>query len=105
MSATRTNLLNGVLQKQRRLGTSMLEGIKQNLVHFHAKDISIEQSAVRGDVTGVPVGCACGEGVVDWKRIIDIIKSANLEREIVLSVECGTVEQAIRSFDHLSPLI
>jgi sugar phosphate isomerase/epimerase len=82
-----------------------LESVKHDLVHFHAKDISIEQSSVRGDVTGVPVGCACGEGVVDWKRIIDIIKSANLEREIVLSVECGTVDQAVRSFDHLAALL
>lgn len=82
-----------------------LESVKHNLVHFHAKDISIEQISLRGEVTGVPVGCACGDGVVDWKRIIDIIRSANLENTIVLSVECGTVEQAVKSFNHLSPLL
>ena len=81
-----------------------LEHVKGRLVHLHAKDISLLQSnAQRGKVTGTPVGCACGDGVVDWKRIIDIVKSGN--REIVFSVECGTIEQAIRSFEHLSPLL
>ena len=33
---------------------------------MHAKDIAIEQSdAERGKVTGTPVGCACGDGVID----------------------------------------
>ncbi|SHE54834.1 Sugar phosphate isomerase/epimerase [Mariniphaga anaerophila] len=80
-----------------------LENIKHNLVHLHAKDIGIGQSSVRGEVTGVPVGCACGDGVVDWKRVIDIVKT--VDREIVFSVECGTVEQAVRSFEHLSTLL
>ena len=81
-----------------------LEGVKGRLVHLHAKDISLFQSnAQRGKVSGTPVGCACGDGVVDWKRIIDIVKSSG--REIVFSVECGTIEQAIRSFEHLSGLL
>jgi sugar phosphate isomerase/epimerase len=81
-----------------------LERVKNRLVHIHAKDISIEQSnSERGKVSGTPVGCACGDGVVDWKRVIDIVKSSG--KEIVFSVECGTIEQAIRSFKHLSPLL
>jgi len=80
-----------------------LESIKHDLVHLHAKDISIEQSSVRGTVTGVPVGCACGDGVVDYKRVIDIVRS--IDREIVFSVECGTIDQAERSFKHLSSLL
>jgi sugar phosphate isomerase/epimerase len=81
-----------------------LERVKARLVHLHAKDISIRQSeAERGKVTGTPVGCACGDGVVDWKRIIDIVKSTH--KNIVFSVECGTIEEAARSFDHLSRLI
>ena len=81
-----------------------LEGVKDNLVHFHAKDISIRQSKdERGKVTGTPVGCACGDGVVDWKRIIDIVKGTG--KEIVLSVECGTVPDAIKSFEYLSKLL
>jgi len=81
-----------------------LTHVKDNLVHLHAKDISFAQSGEeRGKVTGTPVGCACGDGVVDWKRIIDIVKTC--PRDIVFSVECGTVPDAIRSFEHLSKLI
>ena len=81
-----------------------LESVLPNLVHLHAKDISIAQSdSERGKVTGTPVGCACGEGVIDWKRIIEICKRS--PRDIVLSVECGTVDQAERSFEHLKSLI
>lgn len=81
-----------------------LHHVKDRLVHLHAKDISMQQSdAERGKVTGTPVGCACGEGVVDWQRVIDIVK--DLDRDIVFSVECGTVPEAIRSFEYLSKLI
>ena len=81
-----------------------LERVKDRLVHLHGKDISIEQSdAERGKVTGTPVGCACGDGVIDWKRIIDITKTA--PRDIVLSVECGTVDQAKHSIAHLKGLV
>jgi len=74
------------------------------LVHLHAKDISLQQSASeRGKVTGTPVGCACGDGVIDWARVIKICKKA--KRDIVFSVECGTVEQAARSIKHLKKLI
>ena len=81
-----------------------LERVADRLVHLHAKDISIEQSAAeRGKVTGTPVGCACGDGVVDWAKTIAICKA--LPRDIVFSVECGTVEQAARSLEHLKPLL
>lgn len=74
------------------------------LVHLHAKDISVQHSAAeRGKVTGTPVGCACGEGVIDWARVIRICRRAR--RDIVLSVECGTVEQAERSIHHLRELL
>jgi sugar phosphate isomerase/epimerase len=81
-----------------------LERVKSRLVHLHAKDISVQQSdSDRGKVTGTPVGCACGEGVIDWKRVIDICKTA--PRDIVLSVECGTVPQAESSVQHLKRLL
>lgn len=81
-----------------------LERVKDRLVHLHAKDISVQQSgAERGKVTGTPVGCACGEGVIDWKRVVDICKTA--PRDIVFSVECGTVPQAERSVKHLKGLL
>ena len=81
-----------------------LRHVKDRLVHVHAKDISVTQSdAERGKVTGTPVGCACGDGVIDWAKVIEICKMA--PRDIVLSVECGTVDQAARSIQHLQSLI
>ena len=81
-----------------------LERVKDRLVHLHAKDISVAQSQdERGKVTGTPVGCACGDGVIDWKRVIEIVKTC--PRDIVLSVECGTVPQAASSIAHLRALL
>jgi len=81
-----------------------LARIIDRVVHVHAKDISVQQSEKeRGKVTGTPVGCACGEGVVDWRRIIEICRRS--PRDLVLSVECGTVDQAERSLRHLQSLV
>jgi sugar phosphate isomerase/epimerase len=81
-----------------------LQHILPRLVHLHAKDISVDQgNQERGKVTGTAVGCACGDGVVDWERIINICSRA--PRDIVFSVECGSTEQARRSFAHLEPLV
>ncbi len=73
-------------------------------MHLHAKDITQTHSdKERGKVTGTPVGCACGEGVIDWKEIVRIVKK--IGREICFSVECGTPEQAAASLDHLRRLV
>lgn len=81
-----------------------LERVASRLVHLHAKDISLQQgSAERGKVTGTPVGCACGDGVIDWPRVIAICRRA--PRDIVLSVECGTIDQAERSIRFLKSLL
>ncbi|MDX9973497.1 MAG: sugar phosphate isomerase/epimerase family protein [FCB group bacterium] len=81
-----------------------LKHVLPRLVHLHAKDISVQQSdAERGKVTGTPVGCACGEGVVDWAAVVAVCKGA--PRDIVLSVECGTVDQAKRSLECLKRLL
>jgi sugar phosphate isomerase/epimerase len=81
-----------------------LNHVKDRLVHLHAKDISMKQSeAERGKVTGTPVGCACGEGVIDWASVINACKIA--PRDIVFSVECGTIDQAERSIKHLRSLL
>ena len=85
--------------------SAWLRRVATRLVHLHAKDISVQQGgAERGKVTGTPVGCACGDGVIDWAKVIQIIHKS-CPRDIVLSVECGTVEQAERSIKHLRPLI
>ncbi len=81
-----------------------LERVKDRLVHLHAKDISVSQSQdERGKVTGTPVGCACGDGVIDWAAVAAVCKT--MPQDIVFSVECGTVEQAGRSIEHLRSVI
>jgi sugar phosphate isomerase/epimerase len=81
-----------------------LKKVVKRLVHLHAKDISVEHAkAERGKVTGTPVGCACGDGVVKWKTVIELCRQCS--RDIVLSVECGTIDQAARSLKHLKSLV
>jgi sugar phosphate isomerase/epimerase len=81
-----------------------LERVVARLVHLHAKDISVQHSeAERGKVAGTPVGCACGDGVIDWARVVRICRRAS--RDIVFSVECGTVDQAARSIKHLKKVL
>lgn len=78
--------------------------VRDRVRHVHAKDISYAHSeAERGKVTGTPVGCACGEGVVDWERVLRILDP--LDRELFLSVECGTVDEAERSLTFLTKLL
>jgi len=81
-----------------------LKHVASRLVHVHAKDISVQQSTKeRGKVTGTPVGCACGDGVIDWQKVIEVLRKA--PSDLVLSVECGTIEQAERSVKHLKKLL
>ena len=81
-----------------------LSAVVDKVRHVHAKDIDFEHAAKdRGKVTGTPVGCACGDGVVDWDRVLSILDP--LDREITLSVECGTIDQADRSLTFLRDLI
>jgi len=81
-----------------------LRAVLPRLVHIHAKDISIQQAGEEtGKVTGTPVGCACGEGVIDWRRIVGILREADWSG--VLSVECGTTKQAAASLEHLRAVL
>jgi len=81
-----------------------LKAVRHLLVHIHAKDIAIEQfKAEGGKVTGTPVGCACGDGLIDWKKVIAILREGNYNG--VLSVECGSEQQAARSLAHLNGLL
>ena len=81
-----------------------LEAVAPRLCHMHAKDIARKQAdAERGQVTGTPVGCACGDGEVDWPRVIEILRRHKFTG--VLCVECGTVDQAARSLTFLKNLL
>jgi sugar phosphate isomerase/epimerase len=78
-----------------------LTKVRDYVYHIHAKDISFEHSTKeRGKVTGTPVGCACGEGAVDWQRVRKIMEP--IDREIFLSVECGKIDEAARSLEFLT---
>lgn len=81
-----------------------LDTVRDRVYHVHAKDISMAQGeAERGKVTGTPVGCACGEGLVDWERVLHTLDP--LDRDIFLSVECGTIDEAERSLAYLTKVI
>ena len=81
-----------------------LMAVRDRLIHLHAKDIAFDHAEMdRGKVTGTPVGCACGDGVIDWARVIRILEEVNWNG--VLSCECGTAEQARRSLKHLKALL
>ncbi len=80
-----------------------LEAIAKRVVHVHAKDIGGVAMDDRGKVTGVPSGCACGDGVIDWARIVKILRKAGFKG--VLSVECTTEEQGARSLKHLRKIL
>lgn len=81
-----------------------LEAVAGKLVHVHAKDISVEHAEKeQGKVAGTPVGCACGDGLIDWRRVITILRESHYTG--VLSVECGTSEQAERSLRHLKTVL
>ena len=82
----------------------MLETVADRVCHLHAKDISVQQSdSERGEVTGTSVGCACGDGVIDWPRVLDIVRRHNFKG--VLCVECGTIDEAKRSLEYLSGIL
>ncbi len=49
------------------------------------------------------VGCACGDGVIDWQRLAGRLKQAGYRG--TLSVECGTEEQAVKSLAHLTSVL
>ena len=75
----------------------------ERVVHLHAKDITVEQGeAERGEVTGTPVGCAVGDGVVDWHGVFSVLEDAGFDG--VVSVEAGTFEEAEQSYSFLRSL-
>lgn len=81
-----------------------LEAVLDRVVHVHAKDISVKQAEnEKGKVSGTPVGCACGDGVIDWHCIVKLLRGAGFDG--VLSVECGTPLQAERSLAHLKDVL
>jgi sugar phosphate isomerase/epimerase len=82
----------------------MLEAVIDKVIHVHAKDISVKQAeSDKGKVTGTAVGCACGDGVIDWHRLVRRLKKAGFKG--VLSVECGTEPEAVKSLAYLTKVL
>jgi sugar phosphate isomerase/epimerase len=81
----------------------LLEALAPRVVHVHAKDIGGALLDRRGTVTGTPVGVACGDGVIDWAAVVATLRRSGFTG--VLSVECGTEEQAERSLSYLRPVL
>ena len=80
-----------------------LRAVLDRVVHVHAKDIGGVIMDDRGKVTGVPSGVACGEGIIDWPRVVKILRKAGFKG--VFSVECGTEAQAASSIKFLRKVL
>ncbi len=80
-----------------------VEAVADRVVHVHAKDIGGVVMDERGKVTGVPSGVACGAGVIDWPRVIRILRKAGFKG--VLSVECGTEEEGAASLRYMRKVL
>jgi sugar phosphate isomerase/epimerase len=79
-----------------------LEQIIDRVVHVHAKDISrADAERYRGKVHGM-LGGACGDGVIDWERIVETCRRA--PRDLVLSIECASIDDAERSLAYFRSL-
>ncbi|MFB9453099.1 hypothetical protein [Streptomyces antimycoticus] len=68
----------------------------------HQGQLARDAARYRGKVRGM-LGCACGEGVVDWERIVSTLATA--DHAVVHSVECASPEAATKSYAYLSELI
>ena len=80
-----------------------IDQIIDRVSHVHAKDISqADSDRYRGKVWGM-LGCACGDGVIDWERIVNSCRKA--PRDIVLSIECRSADDAARSLAYLTPIV
>jgi sugar phosphate isomerase/epimerase len=79
-----------------------LRQVADRVIHMHIKDIPQSQINQRGKLTGTRVGVAAGDGVVDLPGIVEVLDHAGYYG--VLSVECDTLDQAIRSRTYLERL-
>jgi sugar phosphate isomerase/epimerase len=80
-----------------------LVDVIDRVVDVHAKEIPRQiAETMRGKINGM-LGVGCGDGVLNWTNIVRICKTA--PRDLVLSVECDSIESARRSFKHLSGIV
>ena len=102
--ADRRQLGHDQVEPGRRTGAvEALESVLQLVRHVHAKDISMEHAErERGVVTGDAGGAAraataSSTGSASWRILRDP------DRDLVLSVECGTIDEAERGSSRTVP--
>jgi sugar phosphate isomerase/epimerase len=78
-----------------------LKAVIDRVVHVHLKDVKKPRTAM-GE-TGVTAGMAIGDGDVDIKGCIDLLKEHNYNG--CLSIECAGIEALKKSVKYLEPLI
>jgi len=81
----------------------MLKAVIDRVAHVHLKDVKAAEARAAGHETGVVAGCAIGEGDVDIKGCIEILKQHGYDG--CLSIECHNTEALKKSIDYLKPLV
>ncbi|MFE3220531.1 hypothetical protein [Streptomyces antimycoticus] len=72
-----------------------LETIVGRATHPPTKDISHEEAARYLAKFRGTLGCACGEGVIAWERIVSTLATA--DHDVVHFVKCASLEAATKS--------
>jgi sugar phosphate isomerase/epimerase len=78
-----------------------LKAVVEHVKHVHLKDIVQEKTA--GHETGVTAGMAIGDGGVDIRGCLDVLKDAGYDG--CLSIECSGTEALKKSVEFLRPLL
>ncbi len=78
-----------------------LKAVVKHVRHVHVKDII--RAKTKGHATGETAGCAVGDGEVDIKGCIKVLKEAGYDG--CLSIECDGSEALRRSAAFLKPLL
>ncbi|NOZ22773.1 MAG: sugar phosphate isomerase/epimerase, partial [Planctomycetes bacterium] len=79
-----------------------LKTVLDHVIHCHVKDIK-RAEVDSSHETGVTAGCAIGDGEVDIKGCLDLLKSKNYDG--ALAIECHSSEALKKSKAYLDPLI
>jgi len=78
-----------------------LKAVIDHVVHVHLKDIT-RQMKGEGEEFGVVAGVAVGQGDVDIKGCVDVLKEHGYEG--YLSIECNGVDQLRRSIEYVKKI-
>ena len=80
-----------------------LKAVVDHVVYVHLKDVTRQMATGAGEEYGVVAGVAIGEGDVDIKGCIEVLKDHGYEG--YLSIECSGVDQLKRSIEYLKNIV